>query len=156
MAAFSSKAHADAVTAGPTPVSAFFTTIGIFLFCLQGQWLSHKGLGVALYAAALVAVWRTRGRSKAHDAPNAGDARLFGGLTIASLLAVGICYAVIPFTSDVRAAVQPYPGDWAACYRNFVRVGAGRMTIHLYPFLVLYGLAAAAKPAAAESDEAPC
>ncbi len=89
-------------------------------------------------------------------APGAGDARVFGAIAASSLLAVAFCYAVIPFTSDVQAAVQPFPGDWAACYRNFVRVGAGRMTVHLYPFLVLYVLAAAAKPSAVESGEAPC
>ncbi len=143
------------LAAGPTPASAFFATIGIYLFSLQGQWLSHKGLGVALYAAALVALWRARGRREARAAPGVGDARLFGAVAGASLLAVAFCYAVIPFTSDVQAAVQPFPGDWAACYRNFVRVGVGRMTIHLYPFLVLYVLAAAVKRAAVESDGAP-
>ncbi|MFI5119687.1 MAG: hypothetical protein ACHQM4_04700 [Thermoanaerobaculia bacterium] len=144
------------LTAGPTPASAFFKTIGIFLFSLQGQWLSHKGLGVALYGAALVALWRVRGRSEIGVPPGAGDTRVFGAVTFASLLAVAFCYAVIPFTSDVQAAVQPFPGDWAACYTNFVRVGLGRMTIHLYPFLVLYVLAAAAKPEAGGGDGAPC
>lgn len=144
------------LTAGPTPASAFFKTIGIFLFSLQGQWLSHKGLGVALYAAALVALWRARGRREARAAPGVPDVRLFGAVACASLVAVAFCYAVIPFTSDVQAAVQPFPGDWAACYTNFVRVGLGRMTIHLYPFLVLYVLAAAAKPEAVEGDGAPC
>jgi hypothetical protein len=137
---------------GTTAVSAALATLASFLDSIQGQWLSHKGLGVAVYAAAVAAVWlRTRRRE---DCAGREDAPFFGVVTLGSFAAVALCYIAIPFMGDVVAAVQPYEStDWGLCYRNFVRVGAGRMTVHLYPFLVLYVLAAAA--AASPSRASP-
>ena len=62
---------------------------------------------------------------KTRAAPAVGDVRLFGAVAGASLVAVAFCYAVIPFTSDVQAAVQPFPGDWAACYTELRAGGRG-------------------------------
>jgi hypothetical protein len=141
---------------GETAASAAFATFGSFLNSLQGQWLFHKGLGVAVYAAVLAAFWlRTRG----HREDSAGDdTRFFGAVTLGSFAAVALCYIVIPFTGDIVVATQPNViRDWAQSYRNFVRVGAGRMIVHLYPFLVFYVLAAAAttssRSASARSTE---
>jgi hypothetical protein len=128
---------------GDTAPSAALATFGSLFNSLQGQWLSHNGLGVAVYAAVAAAFWlRTRGY---REGAAADDTRFFGAVTLGSFAAVALCYIVIPFTGDVVAAVQPYKSnDWAECYQHFVRVGAGRMTVHLYPFLVFYVLAAAA------------
>jgi hypothetical protein len=128
---------------GDGPIRAVFATFVSFLHSLQGQWLSHKGLGAALYAFALAALWLRRRPSSAAWSSN--DARFFGAVTALSFAAVALCYIVIPFTGDIVLAVQPFETtEWEACYRNFVRVGAGRMTVHLFPFLVLYVAAAAA------------
>jgi hypothetical protein len=141
---------------GETAASAALATFGSFFNSLQGQWLSHKGLGVAVYAAALSAFWlRTRGHRKGIAADDTG---FFGAVALGSFGAVALCYIVIPFTGDVVAAIQPYEiRDWAQSYQNFVRVGAGRMTIHLYPFLVFYVLEAVAttssRSASARSTE---
>ena len=64
-------------------------------------------------------------------------------MTLGSLSAVVIVYAVLPFTVDVVAAVE-LPGEpgFLPALRNFVRVGMGRMTIHLLPLYVAFALAA--------------
>ena len=44
----------------------------------------------------------------------------------------------IAFAGAPVAAFQPYEETgFLACYRNFLRVGMGRMTIHLLPFWIL-------------------
>jgi hypothetical protein len=65
-------------------------------------------------------------------------ARMSGLVTLGSGLAVVLCYAAVPYVSDPVGAVQPLAGGYLVCYRNFIRVGLGRMTIHLFPFAVLF------------------
>ena len=125
-----------------------------FVSSWQGQWLSHKGLGATLYAVVAAAVVDVliglRERSDGRGAE--GEKRLYGLVTLASLAAVVGCFALFPFISDPVTAVQPYEGtDYRLCYRNFVRVGLGRMTIHLLPFFVLYVLAVLRPPFSPEA-----
>ena len=138
----------------PGPVQAAGVVLSEFASSWQGQWLSHKGLGATLYvvvAAALADLalgYRERPGSPAAEA----EKRLYGLVTLAGLASVVVCFAVFPFVTDPVAAVQPYEyTDYRLCYRNFVRVGLGRMTIHLLPFFVLYVLTVLKPPAASEA-----
>jgi len=128
----------------PGPAEAAGVVLSEFVSSWQGQWLSHKGLGATLYAvvaAAVADVWLGFSEAPAERGLEA-EKRLYGLVTLASLAAVVACFAVFPFISDPVAAVQPFEySDYRLCYRNFVRVGLGRMTIHLLPFYVLYVLA---------------
>ncbi|MGE5345937.1 MAG: hypothetical protein ACM3JH_08285 [Acidithiobacillales bacterium] len=133
----------------PGPVEAAGVVLSEFLSSWQGQWLAHKGLGATLYAvvaAALADLWLSV-RDEPADPRFEAEKRLYGLVTLAALAAVVACFAVFPFISDPVAAVQPFEQtDWRLCYRNFVRVGLGRMTIHLLPFFVLYVLAVLRPP----------
>ena len=117
----------------------------MFLYSLQGQWLSHNGVGTAVYLAALVAAWRTFSRDARGGGAADEETRLAGAVTFLSLGAVAGLYAVLPFVTNMRASVAPdtAPG-WAAACRTFMNVGIGRMTVHLLPFFVLYALSALA------------
>ena len=111
-----------------------------FLDGWQGQWLSHKGLGVLIYLLAFAAVRDARQRA-ATGAGRSVENRLYGAVTLLSLSAVVFCYAVFPFVSDPVQELQPSEfTEYSAAYMNFIRVGLGRMTIHLYPFMVLWVL----------------
>jgi len=137
----------------PTPLAAAGVVLSEFVSSWQGQWLSHKGLGATLYAvvaAAVADLWLGFSEAPA-DRALESEKRLYGLVTLASLAAVVGCFAVFPFISDPVAAVQPYEyTDYRLCYRNFVRVGLGRMTIHLLPFYVLYVLAVLRPPSRPE------
>jgi len=137
----------------PGPAQAAGVVLSEFVSSWQGQWLSHKGLGATLYAvvaAAAADLWLGFSESPA-DRTLESEKRLYGLVTLASLAAVVGCFAVFPFISDPVAAVQPYEyTDYRLCYRNFVRVGLGRMTIHLLPFYVLYVLAVLRPPSRPE------
>ncbi len=133
----------------PGPAQAAGVVLSEFVSSWQGQWLSHKGLGATLYAVVAAAgtdLWL--GFSGVPEDRNLeAEKRIYGLVTLASLAAVVACFAVFPFISDPVAAVQPYEyTDYRLCYRNFVRVGLGRMTIHLLPFYVLYVLAVLRPP----------
>ena len=131
----------------PTAVEAAGRTIEVFLHAWQGQWLSHKGLGLAIYLLAGTAIVAARrGVFSRRAAGLAPDTRLTGLVTLGGLLAVVACFAAVPFVSDPVGAVQPFDGDYLACYRNFVRVGLGRMTIHLYPVAALFVVGLLAAP----------
>ena len=131
--------------AGATPLDAAARVLGMFLYSLQGQWLSHNGVGTAVYLAALVAAWRTFSRDARGGGAADEETRLAGAVTFLSLGAVAGLYAVLPFVTNMRASVAPdtAPG-WAAACRTFMNVGIGRMTVHLLPFFVLYALSALA------------
>ncbi len=138
----------------PTPAAAAGVVLSEFVSSWQGQWLSHKGLGATLYAVvAAAAVDALIGlREKADLRGAEGEKRLYGLVTLVSLVAVVGCFALFPFISDPVLAVQPYEGtDYRLCYRNFIRVGLGRMTIHLLPFFVLYVLAVLRPPSRPEA-----
>lgn len=125
--------------AGATAADAVRIVSDTFFFSLQGQWLSHKGLGAAVYLVAVIAAQRVLTRTSHNESPEESETRFFGAVTFLSLGAVAFIYAVLPFSSDIRAAVAPnvYP-TWEASFRNFANVGIGRMTVHLLPFFVLY------------------
>jgi hypothetical protein len=135
--------------AAATPVEAAACVLGIFLFSLQGQWLSHKGVGTAVYLAVLVAAHRFLSRGARHGGTAEEETRLAGSVTFLSLGAVAGLYAVFPFVADMHASVgQEEFRTWAAAYKNFANVGIGRMTVHLLPFFVLYAVCVlAAAPA---------
>jgi hypothetical protein len=135
--------------AAATPVEAVARVLGIFLFSLQGQWLSHKGVGTAVYLAVLVAAHRFLSRGARHGGPAEDETRFAGAVAFLSLGAVAGLYAVFPFVADMHASVGPdgFP-TWAAAYRNFANVGMGRMTVHLLPFFVLYAVYALAEASA--------
>jgi hypothetical protein len=138
----------------PGPLAAAGAVLAEFASSWQGQWLAHKGLGATLYAvvaAALADLWLGF-REGTSDRGFEAEKRLYGLVTLAALAAVVACFALFPFISDPVAAVQPFEQtDWRLCYRNFVRVGLGRMTIHLLPFFVLYVLAVLRPPPGHES-----
>jgi hypothetical protein len=133
----------------PGPARAAAIVLSEFFSSWQGQWLAHKGLGATLYAvvaAALADLWLGF-REEPPDPRLETEKRLYGLVTLAGLAAVVACFAAFPFISDPVAAVQPFEQtDWRLCYRNFIRVGLGRMTIHLLPFFVLYVLAVLRPP----------
>lgn len=131
--------HASALwrTTGATAGEAVRRILLVFLNGWQGQWLSHKGFGVVFYLFAGLALWLWRRKPGAVE-----DTRFFGLVSVGSLLAVMACYAAIPFFGDPRVACQPGETDYLACYLSFIRVGLGRMTVHLYPILVLWGVSA--------------
>lgn len=137
-----------------TPSAAAGVVLSEFVSSWQGQWLSHKGLGATLYAvmaAAAVDVLIGLGE-RGYGRDGEWEKRLYGLVTLASLAAVVGCFALFPFISDPVSAVQPYEWtDYRLCYRNFVRVGLGRMTIHLLPFFVLYVLAVLRPPSSREA-----
>jgi len=142
--AYAFVGSADWRSAGATPLEAGAQVLGIFLFSLQGQWLSHKGVGTAVYLAVLVAAWRALSRDARGGGPAEEDTRLAGAVTFLSLGAVAALYAVLPFVANMRASVAPDASpSWAAAYRTFANVGIGRMTVHLLPFFVLYAVSAA-------------
>jgi hypothetical protein len=130
---------------GGTAVEAAARVFGIFLFSLQGQWLSHKGVGTAVYLAILVATHRILSRGTRRGGPAEDETRVAGAVTFLSLAAVAGVYAVFPFVADMHASVAPDRlSSWAAAYRNFANVGMGRMSVHLLPFFVLYAVCALA------------
>ena len=137
--------------AGGTAAEAARHVVGRFLYSLQGQWLSHNGLGAAVYLAVLVWVWRYLSRRARVDGPDGESTRFAGAVTFLSLGAVAGLYAVLPFVTNMRASVAPdtAPG-WDAAYRTFANVGIGRMTVHLLPFFVLYAAGALAAASRAE------
>jgi hypothetical protein len=125
----------------PTTLQALGKTMAVFLHAWQGQWLSHKGLGLAIYVLlGVTVVAASRGVFARRAAGLSPGTRITGLVTLGGLLAVVICFAVMPFVGDPVGAVQPFDGDYLACYRNFVRVGLGRMTVHLYPIGCLFVL----------------
>ncbi len=138
----------------PTPLAAAGVVLSEFFSSWQGQWLSHKGLGATLYALLAAAgvdlalSFREKGAGRSAE----GEKNVYGLVTLASLAAVVACFALFPFISDPVAAVQPYEWtDYRLCYRNFVRVGLGRMTIHLLPFYLLYVLSVLRPPGGREA-----
>jgi hypothetical protein len=145
---------ADWREAGPTLPDAVSRILGIFLFSLQGQWFSHKGVGTAVYLVILVAVHRILTRSARGGGLDEDETRVAGAVSFLSLGAVAGLYAVLPFVANMQESVAPdqFP-VWTAAYRNFANVGIGRMTVHLLPFFVLY--AAYALAAASRTRPAP-
>jgi hypothetical protein len=129
--------------AGASALGAALKTILVFSNGLQGQWLAHKGFGTAMFLLAGAFVVRARrGRDEGRED---GDLALFGLVTLGNLAAVAACYLAIAFVGDVWDAAQPFSGTWIEAYLHWVRVGLGRMTVHLYPFAVLYGAGAFAE-----------
>jgi hypothetical protein len=130
--------------AGAGVTQAVVRVLSTYSFSLQGQWLSHKGVGTAVYLVAVVAAHRAFFRGARAGGPEEDETCLFGTVTFLSLASVAFIYLVLPFSSDIRAAVGPnvYP-SWDASFRNFANVGIGRMTVHLLPFFVLYAARAA-------------
>ena len=134
-------------TVGRTPAEAALAVLKVYLDSAQGQLLAHWGLGVALPLLVGLAVWhavRERG-ARAADLESSGAeravTRLYLRTALLSVAAVLAIYLVVPFVGDPVAAVQPYEETgFLVCYRNFIRVGMGRMTIHLLPFWVLFAL----------------
>ena len=120
-------------TAGATPSAAAWEVLKVYLNSAQGQMLAHWGLGVAVPLLLGLAVWRLV--RPGLGTPVSGFALHVSLLSLAAVLAI---YLVVPFVGDPVAAVQPFEETgFLACYRNFVRVGMGRMTIHLLPFWLL-------------------
>ncbi|MDE1977670.1 MAG: hypothetical protein KGI84_10490, partial [Elusimicrobia bacterium] len=118
--------------AGSTPASALEKVFLIFLYGWQGQWLFHWRTGILFWLLAGILIWRRRGTVQGEDT------RFFGLISAGFLSAVGFCFAALPFIGDVTVS----PGrDYLAKYLQFISVGMGRMTSHLYPFLILWALA---------------
>jgi hypothetical protein len=123
----------------PTAPEGVRIVLGDFLFAWQGQWLSHKGLGATLYALGAVAV---AGRFVPVREGAGGERALYARVTLASLAAVVVCFLLLPFVGDPVQGAQPHTTtDFRACFQNVLNVGFGRMTVHLLPFYVLWGLA---------------
>jgi hypothetical protein len=120
-------------TAGATSSEAAWEVLKVYLSSAQGQLLAHWGLGVAVPLLLGFVLWRLLRPALA--TPVSGFALHVSLLSLAAVLAI---YLVIPFAGDPVAAVQPFEETgFLACYRNFVRVGLGRMAIHLLPFGLL-------------------
>jgi hypothetical protein len=131
-------------TAGRTASGAVAAIARVFLGSWQGQWFGHWGLGVAVPLLAGIIAWRTF-RVRNVDGRRAGSpgTDFYLHVSVLSLAAVFGIYLLVPFVGDPVVAVQPFEEtEFLACYRNFIRVGMGRMTIHLLPFWVLFAASA--------------
>lgn len=125
-------------TAGGTATEAAFRVIGTLLKAWQEQWLSHYGLGLTIWVLAALALVILLRRPSLDL-----SARAYGLVTLGSLTAVALTYAVLPFAVDmVGASELPNGAGFLPSLRHFVRTGMGRMTIHLLPLYVAFALAA--------------
>ena len=125
-------------SAGATAGQAAWNLLLVFLYGSQGQWLSHRGYGVLFYLLAGLAVWRWR-----RAAPSGYDTRFFGLVSLGFLAAVLLCFAAMPFLNDMHVPGACRPGtNYLVSYMYCIRTGLGRMTVHLYPFLILWGVSA--------------
>lgn len=131
-------------TVSDTVMGSALRVASTFLNGWQGQWLSHKGFGSAFYLLAGIALWRLKKRPVPSASIDISETAFFGFVSLAALVAVMACYLVIPFTGDLVRGLRPYQCDFLSCYLHLIRVGLGRMTVHLYPYFVLYGLSALA------------
>lgn len=124
-------------TAGATGAEAVERILRVSLRILQQLWLAHWGLGATtwvLLGAALAVALRGRAPSRAVAA--------WGLVTLAGLGTVLALFAVLPFTVDVVAGVQPFRSrEFLLCWDNFARVGLGRMVVHLLPAGAFFVLA---------------
>lgn len=129
-------------TVGRTPAEAAWAVVKVYLDSAQGQLLAHWGLGVAVPLLIGLASWQAvRERGVRSAGAEASARRLYLRTALLSLAAVLAVYIAVPFVGDPVAAVQPYEETgFLVCYRNFVRVGMGRMTVHLLPFWALFAL----------------
>lgn len=132
-------------SAGATGSEAVERILRLSLKILQQLWLAHWGLGATIWVllgAALAMALRRRAPSRA--------AAAWGLVTLAGLGTVLALFAVLPFTVDVVAGVQPFRSrEFLPCWENFARVGMGRMVVHLLPagaFFVLAVVEDAAAP----------
>lgn len=124
-------------SAGATEAQAIGRILRVSLHALQGLWLAHWGLGATIWVllgAAIVVLRRDRVPSTATVA--------WGAVLLAGLGTILAIYAVLPFTVDVVAAVQPDPPrDFLGSWKNFTSVGIGRMVVHFLPAGALFVLA---------------
>ena len=124
-------------TAGATGPEAVERILRVSLKILQQLWLAHWGLGATIWVllgAALAVALRGRAPSRAVAA--------WGLVTLAGLGTVLALFAVLPFTVDVVAGVQPFRSrEFLLCWDNFARVGLGRMVVHLLPAGAFFVLA---------------
>lgn len=125
-------------TAGETGLEAVRRIVAVSLHVLQGLWLAHWGLGLAIWVLLFAAVVVLRRDRAASTATVAWGVTAFAGL--GTVLAL---YAVLPFTVDVVAGVglDP-PRGFLESWENFARVGIGRMVVHLLPAGAFFVLAA--------------
>lgn len=124
-------------TAAATGPDAVRKIVAVSLHVLQGTWLAHWGLGLALWVllfAAIAVLRRERAPSPATVS--------WGVVAAAGLGTVLVLYALLPFTVDVVAGVglEP-PRGFLESWENFARVGMGRMVVHLLPAAALFVLA---------------
>ncbi len=138
---FFATGHGSWRLAAPAAGRATLDILLTFLNGWQGQWLSHKGMGTAFYLLACLALLRClcRGRRRRRDGFDEGS--FYGLVTACFLAAVPLCYLLVPFTGDPRVACPTPDATYLDCYISFIRVGLGRMTIHLYPLMILFGVA---------------
>ncbi len=131
-------------TVGRTAAGAVASIVRVFLGSWQGQWFGHWGLGAAVPLLAGIIVWSTfRARNAGGRRARVSGTHFYLLVSVLSLAAVFGIYLLVPFVGDPVAAVQPFEEtEFLACYRNFIRVGMGRMTIHLLPFWVLFAASA--------------
>ena len=121
---------------GATSGKALWNLLRVFLSAGQGQWLSHWGVGAIFYLLAALAIW-----SRWRAAPAQEDTRFFGLVSLLFIFALAFCFAALPFVGDPTVSCAPGT-DYLVTYEQFIRTGLGRMTVHLYPFFVLWGVAA--------------
>lgn len=120
--------------AGANPWQAAAKLFWVFFYGLQGQWLSHRGFGVAFYILGGLALWRWR-----CGIPDDANARFFGLASSAFLVAVALCFLLMPYVGNPTVSAEPQM-SYAEGYLLFIRTGLGRVTSHLYPLLVLWGV----------------
>ena len=128
--------------AAATPVEAVARVLGIFLFSLQGQWLSHKGVGTAVYARRPRRGPPVSFAGRAPRRPRrGGDApRGRGHVPLARGRRGPLRRVPVRGGYACERRSRPEFRTWAAAYKNFANVGIGRMTVHLLPFFVLYAV----------------
>ncbi len=140
-AGFFATGHGFWRLAAPTRGGAVLEIVLTFLNGWQGQWLSHNGLGAAFYLLAGLAAFRWLRAGPRPRPCGFHDAPFYGLVTGGFLVAVPLCYLLVPFLGDPRVAC-PGPGAaYLECYLSFIRLGLGRMTVHLYPLMILFGVA---------------
>jgi hypothetical protein len=103
--------------AGPS-----WRTVLNFLYAAQGLYLAHYGFGLFFYAFATVGIW-----SIGNWRVLPSELRLCGLISLGFFVFAAACYL------GIGVFLNP-----SMDYVYWIRVSLGRLTVHLYPFMLLF------------------